>query len=109
MKKSQAGMFDKNLPNQMIPSGMFMAGMSEGILEDNMSDESSSGEDDKDSGFKYRKDSKCKKGHRTTEKTRDYEAQALGSDYSDDDGNMESGQCGSVPFSIANQNLFISK
>ena len=45
----------------MIPSGMFMAGMSEGILEDNMSDESSS-EDDRESGFKYRKDSKNKRG-----------------------------------------------
>ena len=79
-----------------------MAGMSEGILEDNMSDESSS-DDDKESGFRYRKDSKSKKGHRTTEKTRDYEAQALGSDYSDEDENMmEHGKYGSVPFSVTN-------
>ena len=54
-------MFDnKNKDSKLLPSGMFMAGMSEGILEDNMSDESSS-DDDKDSGFRYRKDSKSKK------------------------------------------------
>lgn len=40
-------MFDeKHNNNQILPSGMFMAGMSEGILENNMSDESSNDEDD---------------------------------------------------------------